>query len=195
MQEKLPTLYQEFIHLSRYSRWMPNESRRETWPETVKRYFDFFEEHLSDEVGYSVKAKDRKELEEAVLNLEIMPSMRALMTAGPALKRDNVAGYNCSYVSSARVRSFDEILYVLMCGTGVGFSVERTFVERLPTIAEEFEASDTTIVVQDSKIGWSKAYKELFSLLIGGQIPKWDTSKVKPAGARLKTFGGRASGP
>jgi len=195
MCDKLPTLYQEFIHLSRYSRWLPDKNRRETWPETVGRYFDFFSEHLEEEMGYKVSQKERAELENAVLNLEVMPSMRALMTAGPALKRDNVAGYNCSYVSSARVRSFDEILYVLMCGTGVGFSVERTFVERLPTIAEEFEKSDTTIVVQDSKIGWAKAYKELFSLLIGGQVPKWNTSKVRPAGARLKTFGGRASGP
>jgi ribonucleoside-diphosphate reductase alpha chain len=195
MSNKLPTLYQEFIHLSRYSRWLPEESRRETWPETVGRYFDFFSEHLEEEMGHKVSLKERAELESAVLNLEIMPSMRALMTAGPALKRDNVAGYNCAYVSSARVRSFDEILYVLMCGTGVGFSVERTFVERLPTISEEFEKSDTTIVVQDSKIGWAKAYKELFSLLIGGQVPKWDTSKVRPYGARLKTFGGRASGP
>jgi len=193
--DNLPTLYQDFIHLSRYSRWIEEENRRETWPETVGRYFDFFVEHLESELNYKVSNKERKELEEAVINLEIMPSMRALMTAGEALKRDNVAGYNCSYVSAARVRSFDEILYILMCGTGVGFSVERTFVEKLPTIAEEFEASDTTIVVQDSKIGWAKAYKELFSLLIGGQVPKWDTSKIRPAGSRLKTFGGRASGP
>ena len=193
--DNLPTLYQDFIHLSRYSRWIEEENRRETWPETVGRYFDFFVEHLESELNYKVSTKERKELEEAVINLEIMPSMRALMTAGDALKRDNVAGYNCSYVSAARVRSFDEILYILMCGTGVGFSVERTFVEKLPTIAEEFEASDTTIVVQDSKIGWAKAYKELFSLLIGGQVPRWDVSKIRPAGSRLKTFGGRASGP
>jgi len=127
--------------------------------------------------------------------LEVMPSMRCLMTAGEALERDHVAGYNCSYVSTSKVRSFDEILYILMCGTGVGFSVEREFVEKLPTIAEEFTNSDTIIVVEDSKIGWAKAYRELFSLLIGGQIPQWDISKVRPAGARLKTFGGRASGP
>jgi ribonucleoside-diphosphate reductase alpha chain len=174
---------------------LPNENRRETWHETVKRYFDFFEEHLLEQHNYKVSKKEREDLETAVSNLEIMPSMRALMTAGEALKRDNVAGYNCSFASSGRVRAFDEILYILMCGTGVGFSVERDFLNKLPTIAEEFEASDTTIVVQDSKMGWAKAYKELTSLLIGGQIPKWDVSKVRPAGARLKTFGGRASGP
>ena len=195
MRESLPSLYQSFIHLSRYSRWLPNENRRETWHETVKRYFDFFEEHLLEQHNYKVSKKEREELETAVSNLEIMPSMRALMTAGEALKRDNVAGYNCSFASSGRVRAFDEILYILMCGTGVGFSVERDFLKKLPTIAEEFESSDTTIVVQDSKMGWAKAYKELTSLLIGGQIPKWDVSKVRPAGARLKTFGGRASGP
>ena len=195
MRESLPSLYQSFIHLSRYSRWLPNENRRETWHETVKRYFDFFEEHLLEQHNYKVSKKEREELETAVSNLEIMPSMRALMTAGEELKRDNVAGYNCSFASSGRVRAFDEILYILMCGTGVGFSVERDFLNKLPTIAEEFEASDTTIVVQDSKMGWAKAYKELTSLLIGGQIPKWDVSKVRPAGARLKTFGGRASGP
>jgi ribonucleoside-triphosphate reductase len=192
---ELPSLYQSFIHLSRYSRWLPDKGRRETWEETVKRYFDFFVEHLKENNNYVVSTKERKELEEAVLNLEIMPSMRALMTAGEALRRDNVAGYNCSYVSSGRVRSFDEILYILMCGTGVGFSVERDFLTKLATIAEEFEDSDTTIVVQDSKMGWAKAYKELTSLLIGGQVPKWDLSKVRPAGERLKTFGGRASGP
>ncbi len=192
---QLPTLYQDFIHLSRYSRWIDDEGRRETWPETVGRYFDFFVEHLDSVCGYTVSPKERKELESAVVNQEIMPSMRALMTAGEALHRDNVAGYNCAYLSATRVRSFDEILYILMCGTGAGFSVERTFVERLPDIAEEFEDSDTTIVIQDSKIGWAKAYKELFSLLIGGQVPKWDLSKIRPAGSRLKTFGGRASGP
>ena len=191
----LPSLYQDFIHLSRYSRWVPELGRRETWEETVSRYFDFFEDHLKETCNYKVKKEEREELENAVINLEIMPSMRALMTAGDALKRDNVAGYNCSYASANRVRSFDEILYILMCGTGVGFSVEREFVDRLPTIAEEFEQSDTTIVVGDSKIGWAKSYKELISLLIGGQVPNWDVSKVRPAGERLKTFGGRASGP
>ena len=191
----LPSLYQSFIHLSRYSRWLEEEGRRESWDETVNRYFDFFTEHLKTECNYDVPDKLRKELTDAVINLEIMPSMRALMTAGEALKRDNVAGYNCAYVSASKVKSFDEILYILMCGTGIGFSVERDLIKTLPTIAEEFQDSDTTIIVQDSKMGWAKAYRELFSLLIGGQIPKWDTSKVRPAGSRLKTFGGRASGP
>ena len=195
MSWNLPSLYQSFIHLSRYSRWLPENGRRENWEETVTRYFDFFTDHLKENCNYDVDPELRKELQEAVLSLEVMPSMRALMTAGEALKRDNIAGYNCSYVSASKVKSFDEILYILMCGTGVGFSVEREFIKTLPTIAEEFEESDTTIVVQDSKMGWSKAYRELFSLLIGGQVPKWDTSKVRPAGARLKTFGGRASGP
>jgi ribonucleoside-triphosphate reductase len=191
----LPTPYQQFIHLSRYSRWLENDKRRESWSETVKRYFDFFESHLNKNRNYIVSKDLRNELEEAVLNLEIMPSMRALMTAGEALERDNTAGYNCSYVAVNNIRAFDEILYVLMCGTGVGFSVERQYVEKLPTIAEEFHNSETIIVVQDSKVGWAKAYRELVSLLVGGQIPKWDMSKVRPAGARLKTFGGRASGP
>lgn len=191
----LPTLYQDFIHLSRYSRWIEEEGRRETWEETVSRYFDFFIEHLSEECNYKVKKNEAEELKNNILDLNVMPSMRALMTAGEALYRDNIAGYNCAYVSAGRVRAFDEILYVLMCGTGVGFSVERNFLDKLATIAEEFEESDTTIVVQDSKMGWAKSYKELTSLLIGGQIPKWDLSKIRPAGSRLKTFGGRASGP
>ena len=142
-----------------------------------------------------MSAKERKELEDAVINLEIMPSMRALMTAGEALRRDNVAGYNCSYVAVNRMRAFDEILYVLMCGTGVGFSVERAEVDQLPPVlAEDFHPTDTTIVVADSKIGWAKAYKELIALLMNGQVPNWDVSKVRAAGERLKTFGGRASG-
>ena len=193
--KELPSDYQKFIHTSRYARWLEKEKRRESWGETVKRYFDFFETHLTEKHKYNLTPELREELESAVLNLEIMPSMRALMTAGPALSRDNTAGYNCSYVAVNRVRAFDEILYILMCGTGVGFSVERQYVEKLPTIAEHFSSTDTTIIVEDSKAGWAKAYKELVSLLIGGQIPKWDLSKVRPAGARLKTFGGRASGP
>ena len=195
MSEHLPTQYQNFIHLSRYSRWVPEQGRRETWNETVARYFDFFVEHLEEKCNYVVPADERKELENAVLNLEIMPSMRALMTAGEALKRDNVAGYNCSYVAVNRLRSFDEILYILMCGTGVGFSVERGEVDQLPIIAEEFHDTDTTIVVADSKIGWAKSFKELISLLSMGQVPAWDVSRVRAAGARLKTFGGRSSGP
>ena len=191
----LPSSYQDFIHLSRYSRWLENENRRETWEETVDRYFTFFEKHLKDNHNYVEDKEVVEELRSAVLNLEVMPSMRALMTAGTALERENVAGYNCSFVAMNNLKSFDEILYVLMCGTGVGFSVERDFVNKLPTLAEEFSESHTTIVVQDSKLGWAKAYRELVSLLVNGQVPKWDLSKVRPAGARLKTFGGRASGP
>lgn len=329
--KELPSLYQYFIHASRYSRWLPEEGRRESWEETVERYFRFFEEHLLENHKYKLTPELREDLKNAILNLEVMPSMRALMTAGEALKRENVAGYNCSYVAVNRLRAFDEILYVLMNGcfekntliqtssgpkkicditpedqvlsfdiennkfefvnpewcvetlhsaekqkieiefedgsvisctedhefyttnrgwvkakdlteeddiknvneksskitrkapfesnelywdmtipknhnyvlangnvvhnTGVGFSVEREFVNKLPTIAEEFSHSDTTIVVQDSKAGWARAFKELLSLLVGGQIPRWDLSKVRAAGARLKTFGGRASGP
>ena len=191
----LPTSYQEFIHLSRYSRWLPEEERRETWNETVGRYFDFFTTHLDDLHEYKIPDKLRKELEESVLSTSVMPSMRCLMTAGEALRRENIAGYNCSYVAVDRVQAFDEILYVLMNGTGVGFSVERQFVNELPKIAEEFFPSDTTIQVADSKLGWAKAFKELIGMLYIGQIPRWDMSKLRPAGAPLKTFGGRASGP
>ena len=191
----LPTQFQQFIHLSRYSRWLEEENRRETWEETVNRYFKFFDGHLKENTKCKLDKAVREELRQAILNLEIMPSMRSLMTAGEALERDHTAGYNCSYVAINRVRAFDEILYILMCGTGVGFSVERQYVDKLPTIAEQFTDSDTTIIVQDSKAGWAKAYKELVSLLIGGQVPKWDVSKVRASGARLKTFGGRASGP
>ncbi len=196
MQEKsLPTEYQSFIHMSRYSKWVPSENRRESWEETVSRYFRFMKKHLKENQGYELTQEVEKELFNAIINLEVMPSMRALMTAGDALSRDNTAGYNCSYVAVGNLRVFDEILYVLMCGTGVGFSVERQYVEKLPTISENFSQSDTTIVVQDSKAGWKNAFRELIALLVGGQIPKWDLSKVRAAGERLKTFGGRASGP
>ena len=191
----LPTTYQEFIHLSRYSRWLPDKERRETWDETVARYFDFFTEHLKETVNYTLTKKFREELEQAVLGLRVMPSMRCIMTAGEALKRENIAGYNCSYVAVDRPQAFDEILYVLMNGTGVGFSVERQYVSQLPTIADEFFETDTTITVADSKLGWAKALKELVGMLYIGQIPRWNLSKVRPAGAPLKTFGGRASGP
>jgi len=191
----LPTSYQEFIHLSRYSRWLPEKSRRETWDETVTRYFDFFTEHLKETVDFNLTKKLRDELEQAVLGLRVMPSMRCIMTAGEALKRENIAGYNCSYVAVDRPQSFDEILYILMNGTGVGFSVERQYVNELPSIADEFHATDTTITVADSKLGWAKGLKELIGMLYIGQIPRWDLSKIRPAGAPLKTFGGRASGP
>ena len=191
----LPTTYQEFIHLSRYSRWLPEKERRETWDETVARYFDFFTEHLKETVNFTLSKELRTELEQAVLGLRVMPSMRCIMTAGEALKRENIAGYNCSYVAVDRPQAFDEILYILMNGTGVGFSVERQYVSQLPTIADEFFETDTTITVADSKLGWAKALKELVGMLYIGQIPRWDLSKVRPAGAPLKTFGGRASGP
>ena len=191
----LPTPYQEFIHLSRYSRWLPEEGRRETWNETVTRYFDFFTEHVKEMCDFKISDKIRDELEVAVLGQRVMPSMRCLMTAGEALRRENMAGYNCSYVAIDRIQAFDEILYILMNGTGVGFSVERQFVSELPKVAEEFYPSDTVITVADSKMGWAKAFKELMGMLYIGQIPRWDLSKVRPAGAPLKTFGGRASGP
>ena len=193
-QTELPTQYQQFIHLSRYARWNEQKGRRETWQETVKRYFDFFEKHLQKNHKFKM-GTIREELEQAILNLEIMPSMRALMSAGTALERDNVAGFNCSYVAVDNTRAFDETLYILMCGTGVGFSVERQYINKLPDLPEDMSDSDTIIKVADSKIGWAKAYKELMSLLYSGQIPKWDVSNVRPQGARLKTFGGRASGP
>ena len=191
----LPTSYQEFIHLSRYSRWLPEKSRRETWDETVARYFDFFTEHLKETVDFDLTKSLRDELEQAVLGLRIMPSMRCMMTAGEALKRENIAGYNCSYVAVDRPQAFDEILYILMNGTGVGFSVERQYVNELPSIADEFHSTDTTITVADSKMGWAKAFKELVGMLYIGQIPRWNLSKIRPSGAPLKTFGGRASGP
>tara|TARA_Y100000310_G_scaffold338627_1_gene428789 strand:+ start:6869 stop:8791 length:1923 start_codon:yes stop_codon:yes gene_type:complete len=190
----LPTTYQQYIHLSRYSRWLWDEKRRETWTETVARYFDFFENHLKENHNYTL-GSDRKMLEEEVLSLSVMPSMRCLMTAGPALERDNIAGYNCAYIPVDTARSFDEILHILMNGTGIGFSVERQYINKLPEIAEDFHHTDTTIVIPDSKLGWAKSFKELVHLLYGGQIPKWDLSKLRPAGAVLKTFGGRASGP
>jgi ribonucleoside-triphosphate reductase len=193
-QVNLPTTYQEFIHLSRYARWNEDTGRRETWQETVARYFDFMQEHLKKNNKTDI-SNIRPTLEEAVLNLEIMPSMRALMSAGTALERDNVAGFNCSYVAVDTPRAFDETLYILMCGTGVGFSVERQYINKLPDLPEELHQTDTIIKVADSKIGWAKAYKELMSLLYAGQIPQWDLSGIRPQGARLKTFGGRASGP
>jgi len=191
----LPTEYQQFIHLSRYARWDYDEGRRETWHETVERYFNFFTEHFEETCGYVLTNGERVDLENSVKELNVMPSMRCLMTAGPALKKENVSGYNCSYVKVDNQRSFDEILYVLMNGTGVGFSVEEAYTNMLPVVPDQLYETDTTIVVADSKLGWARAFKELISLLYGGHIPKWDISKVRPAGAPLKTFGGRASGP
>ena len=182
-------VYESYIHKSRYARYIPEEQRREDWPETAKRYCDYFKDRGQ------LTGKDYDEVYNAILNLEVMPSMRALMTAGAALDRDNVAGFNCSYLPIDHPRAFDEMMYILMCGTGVGFSVERQYISKLPTVSEDFHETETTIQVIDSKIGWAKAYRELISLLYSGQLPSWDTSKVRPAGATLKTFGGRASGP
>jgi ribonucleoside-diphosphate reductase alpha chain len=181
--------YQSFIHKSRYARWLEVEGRRETWEETVHRYVNFFKEReqLNDEEG--------QELFDAIQAMEVMPSMRCMMTAGEALKRDNVAGFNCSYLHIDHPRAFDELMYVLMCGTGVGFSVERNFITKLPEVAESFHKTSSTIVVSDSKLGWASAFRELIAMLYAGKLPEWDMSRVRPAGARLKTFGGRASGP
>ena len=187
--------YKNFIHISRYARWIEDKNRRETWTETVERYINFMKDHLILNYGYSPNAKIFDEVKDSILNNRIMPSMRALMTAGPALERDHIAAYNCSFIAVDSLRAFDEAMYVLMNGTGVGFSVESKYLEELPVIAESFNQTGTTIVVEDSKLGWAKALKELIALLSQGQIPQWDMSKVRPSGARLKTFGGRASGP
>ena len=184
-------LYQQYIHISRYSRWRDDLGRRETWPETVQRYIDFFNERTAGKYTDVLNGKVR----DAILGLDVMPSMRALMTAGPALDRENLAGFNCSYLAINTKRSFAEALYILMCGTGVGFSCERQEIAKLPPVPEELEKSDDTIVVADSKGGWAKAYHALLGYLWNGTIPKVDYSRVRPAGTRLKVFGGRASGP
>lgn len=179
--------YSKYIASSRYARWMPEEKRREYWPETVSRYIDFW--------GDKLKPKESQELFSAIENLEVMPSMRSLMTAGKALERDNVAGFNCSYLPIDHPRAFDELMYILLCGTGVGFSVERQYVQKLPEVPEQLFATDSIITVADSKIGWAKSLRELISLLYAGHVPVWDISRVRDSGERLKTFGGRASGP
>lgn len=180
--------YQTMIFKSRYSKWQPALKRRETWEETVTRYCDFFKAKHGDEFPY-------ERIHSSILSLGVMPSMRALMSAGEALERDHMAGYNCSYIAIDHVRCFDEVMYVLMCGTGVGFSVERQYITKLPEVSDEMHPTDTVIQVADSKIGWASAFRELVALLYAGKVPKWDVSKVRPAGSRLKTFGGRASGP
>ena len=184
----LPTDFQRFIALSRYAKWLDKEGRRETFAETVDRYVTNVVSPF-DSVGFV------NELSNAILDLEVMPSMRSLMTAGAAANRDNTCMYNCSYLPVDDPKSFDEAMFILLCGTGVGFSVERQFISKLPEVPDQIFASDTTIVVKDSKEGWAKAYRQLLSLLWAGEVPKWDVSKVRPAGAKLKTFGGRASGP
>jgi ribonucleoside-diphosphate reductase alpha chain len=195
LQNYLPTDYQNFIALSRYARWKDDEQRRENWSETVDRYFDYMSNHLSNNYNYTITKALKEKLTNQIMSLGIMPSMRALMTSGPALDRCHVGGYNCSYIPVDSPRSFDECMYILMCGTGVGFSVERENVDKLPIVNEHFEDSTTIIKVADSRPGWAKALRELIAMLYVGQVPTWDTSEVRPAGARLKTFGGRASGP
>ena len=189
MNNSLPTDYQSFIATSRYARWLEEEGRRETWTETVSRYVDY----IAERTGLDTDTTE--EIWDAIHNLDVMPSMRALMTAGPALDRDNTAGYNCSYLPVDDVKSFDEAMYILLCGTGVGFSVERQYIDKLPEIPEKLYPSQTTIVVRDSKEGWAKAFRMLIALLYAGEVPDYDVSMIRPAGARLKTFGGRASGP
>ena len=191
----LPNDYQNFIALSRYARWLPDQKRRENWQETVARYFDFMQLHLEENTEYVLTSSTRKELENAVLDLKVMPSMRALMTAGPALDKNHIAGYNCAYLSVDHPKAFDECLYILMHGTGVGFSVERQHVRKLPDVPEEIFDVEDTIVVTDSKEGWQSAFRKLVSYLYNGESPRWDTSRVRPKGSRLNTFGGRASGP
>ena len=181
--------YQQYIHKSRYARYLPEEQRRESWGETVNRYLDFW-------VGQDkLTRKEAEDIFTKIHGMEVMPSMRALMTAGEALSRDNVAGFNCAYLPIDHPKAFDEMMYVLMCGTGVGFSVERQYIQKLPEVAEELHDTDTVIHVADSKIGWAKAYRELISMLFAGQVAKWDVSGVRASGEPLKTFGGRASGP
>ena len=189
MSNALPTDYQNFIATSRYARWLDDEGRRETWSETVTRYVDY----MSEKVG--IDENTSNEIWVAIQNLDVMPSMRAIMTAGPALDRDNTAGYNCSYLPVDDIKSFDEAMYILLCGTGVGFSVERQYVDKLPEVPDVLVDSQTTIVVRDSKEGWARAFRMLIALLYAGEIPTYDVSMIRPAGARLKTFGGRASGP
>jgi len=195
MSQTIANPYENFIALSRYAKWVEAEDRRETWGETVDRYFSFMTNHLKTNHNYIPNEKLVAELKEFVFERNVMPSMRSVMTSGAALERDNVAGYNCAFLPVDSPRSFDETMYVLMCGTGVGFSVEYKYINKLPPVPEKLEKSDTVIVVEDSKQGWAKAYRELLALLWTGHIPAIDVSKVRPAGARLKTMGGRSSGP
>ena len=193
MSNHLPTPYQSFIHKSRYSRWLPEEQRREEFDETVSRFIDNIVNQALASIDYV--GSINHEIEQAILGLDVMPSMRAMMTAGKAAERDNTCIYNCSYLPVDDPKSFDEAMFILLCGTGVGFSVERQYINKLPEVPDTLFDSDTTIVVKDSKEGWAKAYRQLLSLLWAGEVPKWDVSQVRPAGAKLKTFGGRASGP
>ena len=195
MSKTIANPYENFIALSRYARWISEDNRRETWGETVDRYFGFMLNHLKENYNYIPDEKLVAELKNGVFERNVMPSMRSVMTSGAALERDNVAGYNCAFLPVDSPRSFDETMYILMCGTGVGFSVEYKYINKLPAVPESLEKSTTIITVEDSKQGWAKAYRELLALLWSGQIPAIDVSKVRPAGARLKTMGGRSSGP
>ena len=189
------TPYQQYICKSRYSRFLDDQGRREHWNETVERYMRFMDKHLREKHNYAMPQELFNELQLAVTNREVLPSMRSIMTAGEALERQNIAGYNCSYLPIDDPKAFDEAMYILLCGTGVGFSVEQKYVSKLPEIPAQLFESATTIVVKDSKEGWAKALRQVIALLYAGEVPKWDVSAVRPAGTRLKTFGGRASGP
>ena len=195
MNNMLPTPYQQFIHKSRYARWLDDEQRRENWDETVDRYVGFMQDQVLMKHNIKLDDKTVNELRDGILSLDVMPSMRAMMTAGPALSRDNICGYNCSYIPVDSPRAFDECMYILMCGTGVGFSVERENVDKLPVVSDNFDKSDIVIKVADSKPGWAKSLRELIALLYAGQVPSWDVSEIREAGAKLKVMGGRASGP
>ena len=195
MSNMLPTPYQQFIHKSRYARWIDDEQRRENWDETVDRYIGFMQDQVLMKHNIKLDDKTVDELRDSILSLDVMPSMRAMMTAGPALSRDNICGYNCSYIPVDSPRAFDECMYILMCGTGVGFSVERENVDKLPVVSDNFDKSDIIIKVADSKPGWAKSLRELIALLYAGQVPSWDVSDIREAGAKLKIMGGRASGP
>jgi len=195
MSNMLPTPYQQFIHKSRYARWLDDEQRRENWDETVDRYVSFMQDQVLMKHNIKLDDKTVNELRDGILSLDVMPSMRAMMTAGPALARDNICGYNCSYIPVDSPRAFDECMYILMCGTGVGFSVERENVDKLPVVSDNFDKSDIVIKVADSKPGWAKSLRELIALLYAGQVPSWDVSDIREAGAKLKIMGGRASGP
>ena len=194
-QANTPLLYETYIAKSRYARYLDKEQRRENWSETVDRYVSFMQNHLASKHDYNIPAPLFEEIRSAIINLEVMPSMRALMTAGKALARDNTAGFNCAFLPVDDPKSFDEAMFILLSGTGVGFSVERQYIKCLPEIPDHIYDSESTIVVSDSKEGWSKALRQVMAMLYSGEAPRWDTSKVRPAGARLKTFGGRASGP
>lgn len=189
------SLYQSVIHKTRYARYLDEDQRREHWDETVLRYLNYVISHVESKHNYKFTTEEFEKLQDYIFDMKVMPSMRAMMTSGKALDRDNVCAYNCAYLPIDDVKAFDEAMFILLCGTGVGFSVERQYINQLPEVPDKIFDSDTTIVVKDSKEGWAKAYRQLIALLYSGEISKWDLSKLRPAGARLKTFGGRSAGP